>query len=330
MSRWRSYGWFVVVFGMLLFLGMWSETINASPATGRDGEAWLGVYLQELTDAMREALDIESDGGVLVTEVTGDSPAGKAGLKVGDVVIEFDGREIYDGNDLRRAVGRTEPGDKVEIVIVRDGKRRTLTVEMGEKPRSRRRVYGAPSGDWRSFAFSIGSRVFLGVELAEMNPDLASYFKVKEGVLVLDVAEDSPADKAGLRPGDVFVAIDGEKVRDPEAVLEILREYQEGDKVEIEIVRHGKREKIEVKLSGGRRWRSRRYGDAARMFYFYGIPGLRGGGDWDWDWDWDRERPRGKIFLRFFPGWFDDEEVSGTLPGNNDMLRQVIRVRLVY
>jgi membrane-associated protease RseP (regulator of RpoE activity) len=326
MKRWN---WLFVVFGMMLFLGMQNAALAAPSASERDGEAWLGVYLQELNDAMREALDIEGDVGVLITEVSDDSPAEKAGFKVGDVIVEFDGREIYDGDDLRRAVRRTDPGDKVKVVIIRDGKRRTLTVEMGERPRSRRRVYGRPWDDLRAFAFSFGRRAYLGVELAELNPDLGSYFDVKEGVLVIEVIEDSPADKAGLRAGDVIVAIDGETVRDPEAVFEILREYREGDRVEIEIVRHGKRQKIEARLAERRRWRPRRYGDAARFFYFYGIPRFRGGDgwEWDWDWDWEREMPRGRGFLRVFPWWLEDDEVRGTLPEDRDAFRRMIRIR---
>lgn len=326
MRKLRPVGVLLLIVGAALLVALRSDEAFATRQTDPDRDAWLGVYLQDLTDAMREALHIESDVGVLVSDVVKDSPAEKAGLKVGDVIVEFDGRRIEEADDLVRAVRRSDPGDKVKVVIIRDGKRRTLTVELGEKPRRRRRVYGRAWGDWRSFVRVFAAPDRLGIELAELNPELAAYFDVEEGALILEVEEDSPADRAGLQPGDVIVAIEGEKVRDPEDVTDILSDYGRGDKVEIEIVRHGKHKKVTAELSGRRRWR-RRYGDFPGLFYFFQIPDSRRGDGWDWNWDWDWGRGRGWQLWRIPPKPGVRDEVIRMFRGEQRPEGAIIHIR---
>lgn len=97
-----------------------------------DDDGYLGVMLQDINSSMAKALQLDDDAGVLVSQVIDDSPADEAGLEDGDVILEFDGRTIEDGGDLRRVVRRTDPGDEVEVVVLREGERRTIDVEIGE------------------------------------------------------------------------------------------------------------------------------------------------------------------------------------------------------
>ncbi len=102
----------------------------------RDGEGgWLGVRLQDLTEQLGDFFGVEDGHGALVTEVEDGSPAAGAGLKAGDVIVEVGGERIEDSDDVAWAVRFRDPGDRVELRIVRKGKRRTVEVELAERPR---------------------------------------------------------------------------------------------------------------------------------------------------------------------------------------------------
>ncbi|RMF67609.1 MAG: PDZ domain-containing protein [Calditrichaeota bacterium] len=127
---------------------------------------------------------------------------------------------------------------------------------------------------FRSNRFSIlVGRPRLGAEVHELNADLAAYFHVEEngGALITDVFEDSPAEDAGLKAGDVIVKVDDEEISDPDDLTDTLEEYEEGDVVTVEFVRNGKKQKVEVELEemnayGFRFWNPER--DGSRFFLF--------------------------------------------------------------
>ncbi|MFQ5648655.1 MAG: PDZ domain-containing protein [bacterium] len=221
-------------------------------AYGKSGDGWIGVYVQDIDKELRSYLNLKSSRGVLVNSVVADSPADDAGLQEEDVIIRFDGKPVRNTRRLTRAVRKAAPGEKVKMEILRDEKKKKLTIRIGERPqnytRERHRWPGAPIPP-RSFSFHL-SRPSLGIHTADLNDDLAEYFDMdeSEGVLILSVAEDSPAEDAGLKAGDVILKLADERIRDREDLLEALAELDEDEKVEIEIKRNGKNKKLSVEI----------------------------------------------------------------------------------
>jgi C-terminal processing protease CtpA/Prc len=225
---------------------------------------WLGITMQNLSSHMAEALDLESDEGVLVDSVIDDSPAEAAGLEEGDVIIEFDGKEIEDTKDLSRAVKKTKPKEEVEITILRDGKERTLVAEIGEKASPDKTLYFydkdhdrlghlrhlPESKDIQIHRFGFGDHGYLGVQLQDLSEQLGDFFGVDEGegALISEVLEDSPAEEAGLKAGDVIVRLDDEEVTSAREVQEYLADTDEGDEVELEVIRDRKKETFNATL----------------------------------------------------------------------------------
>jgi len=216
---------------------------------GRDG--WIGVYVQDLDEEMREYYDIKESRGVIISEVVRDSPAEKAGLQDEDVIIAFDGKRLRDTRDLVRAVRRTKPGEEVTLEIVRDNRKEKIKLTVEEQPRRRYR-YRQGRAEPRFFGFRFHGRPRLGIRMADLNSDLAAYFGVDAdaGVLVLTVLEDSPAEQAGLKAGDIITEIQGSKTPDTEALLDALRDFDRGDEVKIIFIRKKKQQSVKVELAG--------------------------------------------------------------------------------
>jgi predicted metalloprotease with PDZ domain len=233
--------------GLLIFA---LRDSRASEQSG--GKGWLGVSVQEMTPSLREAMKTGNHTGLLVTNVAAGSPADDAGIREQDVIIEFVGRKVEKSEDLTKFVRQTEPEKKVKIVVLREGERKEFEATIG-KYRSR------SSTPHRSFSWSgdppegmmFSSRPRLGVQAHELGNDLAPYFKVepKSGALILEVTKDSPAEKAGLRAGDIITKAGEEFVRDPDDLIDALSNYEEGDKVKITYVRQGKSAAVDVELA---------------------------------------------------------------------------------
>ena len=217
-------------------------------------DAWLGVVLQPLTDELREAMDLDSDvQGVLVSDVVDESPAEEAGLEDGDVIVKIGDEPIETVKQAVEAIKAFEPGDDVDVAVLRDGnKRKIIGVELGERGKDTivdmtKRLIPQISQNLKWIGESQG---FLGVEIHDMSADLADYFDVRkgEGVLVLGVNEDSPADKAGLKAGDVILEVDGKEVNDTDQLVRYIRQGDPGDRVDLRIKRKRHTETVEVTL----------------------------------------------------------------------------------
>ena len=159
----------------------------------------LGVYIQDLTPELAKALGVRQERGAVVTQVAPNSPAAKAGLKTGDVVVKVDGNAVTNASDLRNTVGLMRIGQTVTLDILRDGKPVRIEARI-EKAKQTKLDAGA-----------INKRLE-GAELGNISPDNPQFSGV-EGVLVLKVARDSPAWDAGLRPGDVIRSVNRQPVR---------------------------------------------------------------------------------------------------------------------
>lgn len=209
---------------------------------------WLGVSVQDLTPRLAKANGNKVNEGALVNDVERKSPADSAGIEEGDVIIEFDGRKIYDADDLRKVVGRTKPGTTVSVVVDRKGTTKTLKATIGKYPARVARAFSFSGPGGR--VMTIGRSKAFGAELRQMSRQLAEYFQVPdgEGVLVESVEKGSAAEKAGVKAGDVIIKIGNERIHELRDVWEALEDYDEGEKVEVEVIRKGVSKKLTVEL----------------------------------------------------------------------------------
>lgn len=208
----------------------------------KNESAYLGIRMQRIEGGLAEALDVEADSGVLVSQVLDESPAEEAGLEAGDIVIELAGEEAGTPQALRKILESRSPGDEIEIDFLRDGKRATIQVTLGEGRKLSKKLH-RKLGKLQDDLFD-RERGFLGVQTQPLSGDLGEYFGVEngEGALVTEVVEDSPAAKLGLKAGDVIVELNEEKVEDPSDLRRTIRGYTEESEVDVVWIRGGKRQ----------------------------------------------------------------------------------------
>ncbi|MHB8535282.1 MAG: DegQ family serine endoprotease [Sulfuricaulis sp.] len=174
----------------------------------------LGVYIQDLTPQLAKALGVKQDHGAVVTQVAHDSPAAKAGLKTGDVIVKIDGSPVHNASDLRNTVGLMQIGQTVTLDILRDGNPQQITARI------------AKAKETKIAAGEINKRL-KGAELGNIAPDNPQYGSV-HGVLVLNVEQDSPAWEAGLRKGDVIRSVNRQPVRSVAEMDAAVRKSKDG------------------------------------------------------------------------------------------------------
>ncbi len=187
---------------------------------GRVLRAYLGIVPQEIDEDLAKYLGLENTDGVLVARVTDDTPAGKAGLEKGDVIIEFDGKPVSELNKFKVAVAEAEIGKKTEIGVLRKGEKLLLTAELREyEDKDLVTPIKVPT-----------SAHWLGINVKE---------KKKEGLLVVDIEEYSPAYQSKLRKGDIILEVNGEVVKDWEDYKKISRKLKDEKHIVFYIKRGG-------------------------------------------------------------------------------------------
>jgi serine protease Do len=201
--------------------------------------SYLGVGLQEIDKERAKVLKLHEEMGVEITSVSPDSPAEKAGLKAGDAVLQYNGQRVDGMDQFKRMIAETPAGREVKMEIVRNGSTQTVVVKIASRHNVVPRIF--PGGDgaftmtpiqiepmevrvpdiprmlmsWRSSA--------LGVDAEAIEGQLAQYFGVKEGVLVRAVSAGSPAEKAGVKAGDVIIKAEDSSVATPADLSNRLR-----------------------------------------------------------------------------------------------------------
>jgi len=211
--------------------------------------------------------------GVVVEDVQADGPAEKAGVKRGDVIVEFDGEHVRSARQFTRLVQETAPGRTVKATVVRDGQRKDVQIAPADRRQGRddvlidgqrlrdsfgdlgrltdRMPFNFGGGNF-AFAFpQLDGRGRLGVSVEELTPQLATYFGAKDGVLVASVTEESPASRAGLKAGDVITKINNEPVHSRDDLMRQVRDLKDGD-VTIGIVRDRKESTVTAKIESRR------------------------------------------------------------------------------
>jgi predicted metalloprotease with PDZ domain len=210
--------------------------------------AWLGVQILDLDLKMKKDLDSEAHYGAVVDDVLDDTPAAKAGLEPGDVIVKVDDKIVRRADDLTLELAQRKPDEKVTLDVIRGKETKTVTVTLGERPKEKSFDVFVNGPKLRMLC-NINESNF-GMEVKELDDNLASYFKVKsdEGVLVVAVEKDSPAGKAGALAGDVIVTVKGEKVSKVEDLNDCCEEADKGDEIAIQVIRHGEKKDLTLKI----------------------------------------------------------------------------------
>lgn len=180
---------------------------NSLIETGEVVRGYLGIVIQPLTQDLAESFDIDASSGILVAQVEDGTPAAEAGFQQGDVIVEYEGKEVSDAGDFRNRVALTAPGSDRKVTVIREGKRKTLKVTIGKLDDARMM---AGRGD-------TDTAEELGLVVQQITPDLAQQFNVEpgSGVVVTGVQPGSIAAEAGLRPGVVILQVDQKPIGSP-------------------------------------------------------------------------------------------------------------------
>jgi serine protease Do len=213
---------------------------------GHVERGWLGVQIQTLTDTLAESMKLPDTRGALVTSVTPDSPAARAGIEVGDVILTFNDREVTEMKDLPKLVADAAPGEKTSVTVWRQGRKRSLKVSVARSPE-----VTADAGELATEPVA-GPR--LGLALVPMTEALRQRYDIGEdihGALVVETESGSAAAQEDIRPGDVIVQAGGKPVSTPADVINIVRESSAShrDSVLLLVNRQGSQRFVTVQLS---------------------------------------------------------------------------------
>jgi serine protease Do len=259
-------------------------TVNYSAS----GSSYIGVGLGEVDAERARQLKLKEEHGVELTHIEDDSPAAQGGLKVHDVVLEYNGQRVEGMEQFARFVRETPAGREVKLAVSRDGARQTVAIKIAQRKMREPMVMNAPmaSGMGMGQGFGIGSggggetpRPFMvwvnpriGIDAEGVEGQLGQYFGVKEGVLIRAVSKGSAAEKAGLKAGDVITKVDGNVVTSAGDVTRAIRAARSKKTFPVTVMRE--RHEVNVNVTIEENQMENQQGDRLLMF-----PG-NGGAEW--------------------------------------------------
>jgi C-terminal processing protease CtpA/Prc len=224
--------------------------------SSNDEGAWLGIEIGEVTPEKAKDLKLPAARGVIVDDVEPDSPAAKAGLKEKDVITQYDGQPVEGTVQFRRLIRETPPGRSVKLEISRGGSTQSISVQLGDRSAYfEKKMKGKMRDFGGAYSFSMPKveefpdmpdvmdtrTPVLGINAEDLTGQLGSYFGAPNnaGILVREVRPNTPADKAGLKAGDVIIKIDGKEVRTLADLRAQLREKSNQSSVSMGVLRKG-------------------------------------------------------------------------------------------
>ena len=189
--------------GFAIPINMAKDVVAQLRDKGKVTRGYLGIHFQPLTADLAKSFGLDTDKGALVANVEKDAPADRAGLKAGDIILEYDGKPITEGNELPRYVAVTPIDKKVKLVIFRDGKRQEVTVAIAR----------LKDGEAMANADGVSESETIGIVVQEVNKELASRLGITEtkGLIISEVKAGSPAEEVGITAGDVIIEFNGSR-----------------------------------------------------------------------------------------------------------------------
>lgn len=217
--------------GFAIPINMVKEMLPDLRTKGRYARSWLGIKIQSLTPELSQTYALKRTAGALVAEVVPNGPAAAAQIREGDIVLSFNGHDLRQSSDLPLFASMAGVGKKVPLKVWRDGKELTLQVTLAEFPgESSPAVPISPSEAGQ-----------LGLVASDITPMLQQQLNLDErrGVIIKELSDTGPAARAGLRPRDIIVNINGQDVANMQAFIEQIRRAKSGEMLRIKVVRHG-------------------------------------------------------------------------------------------
>jgi serine protease Do len=199
--------------------------------TGSVSRGWLGVLIQEVTRELAESFGMDNPYGALVAKVLDDSPAAEAGLQVGDVIVEFNGKKVMRSSGLPPLVGRAKVGKQAQVTVIRDKRRKSIGVLIAQLPSAITQAAYTPEED------SAGKDSALGMQVEALGSEASKRLKVESGVQVVEVDETGPASDAGIQKGDVITMIDNREVESIDDFENITDQLKSGKSVALLVQR---------------------------------------------------------------------------------------------
>lgn len=225
--------------GFAIPANMARHVMDSIVKEGHVTRGWLGALIQDLNDDLAESFGYDSTEGVLIGDVVADGPAEKAGLQSGDIVVKFNGKDVHGANEFRNAVAATSPGREAKLEVFRDGKHKTITVEIGQLEQSKLKLGGSSE-----------SAVDLGMTVETLTSDKArelGFDSDEKGVVVTDVEEGSLAARVGIQPKDVIVSVGGEEIGNVTDFRDAMRDRDPKKGIRMQVKRDGVRRFVFIK-----------------------------------------------------------------------------------
>jgi serine protease Do len=213
--------------GFAIPINMAKEILPQLRTRGKVIRGWLGVYVQALTPELSKSFGLKKTEGPVVTQVMGDSPAEKAGVKEGDIIVEFNGKKIKDTRELPHLVAMVPPGKVVPVKILRNGKEKTIKVKIGTMPEEKVSLGGSPS-----------MKAKLGLKVAPLPPEVAQQTGIRGGVYVVEVKPGSPAEESGIHHGDIILRVNRHKIKNLKDFNMVMAKTKPGEVVAF-LIRRG-------------------------------------------------------------------------------------------
>jgi len=217
--------------GFAIPINMARQVADQLRKTGRVIRGYLGLYGQDVTPEIARILNLAEPNGVLVAQIEPNSPASRAGLRRGDVILEVNGRPIGSYDTFRNAVALMRPGTTIQLLVWRSGRSSELSLTLGERPSEREQARERPPQEEEQAPQE--ARQTLGVAVRNLTQGLAQRFGYQpgEGVLVTAVSPESPAAVAGIRPGDLIVSVNGQTMTSTDEFARAIRQARPSGRV---------------------------------------------------------------------------------------------------
>ncbi|MFL6582147.1 MAG: DegQ family serine endoprotease [Burkholderiales bacterium] len=238
----RTGGFMGLSFAIPIDVAM--DVSNQLRTTGRVSRGRIGVVIQEVTKELAESFGLPKTSGALVNSVEKGGPADKAGIEASDVILKFDGKNVTSSSDLPRIVAQTRPGSKVTAQVWHKGASRDVTIAVGEMPEEK--VAQRPA---RKDAKPANMVARLGMTLSELTAEQRKELGASGGLLVEEA--QGAAAKAGIRRGDVLLAINNQDVKSVEQLTQLLNQFEKARSVALLIKRGDGSLYVPLRLDGG-------------------------------------------------------------------------------
>jgi len=237
----RTGGFMGLSFAIPIEVAM--DVVEQLKKKGYVSRGWLGVYIQEVTRELAESFGMKKPSGALVANVLPNSPAEKADIRVGDVIMKFEDQDVTNSGALPPMVGRTAVGESVTLNVIREGKVVSIKLEVGELPDEESPVLAQQSE-------TIAKDTVLGLEAKPLTPQQRKELEIESGGIVITRVHEGPAKESGIREGDVLQMINNEKISDVEQFKKLVEKLPKGKFASVLVQRSQGPEFVAIKVPG--------------------------------------------------------------------------------